>query len=115
MITPQTGEKFTEFYLLGQNGTASNYPTDLKVGEEGKVIIGIVNHENENVTYVLKINLNGATLKQEQVLLKENQKWSSIFTFKAINLGNNQMLEFFLYKENQIEAYRTLRLYINVT
>ena len=45
IVTPKEGEKFTEFYVLGPNGTASDYPTNLKVGEEGEVIIGIVNHE----------------------------------------------------------------------
>ncbi len=49
IITPKEGEKFTEFYVLGPNGTADDYPTDLKVGEEGTVIIGIVNHEYANV------------------------------------------------------------------
>ena len=36
IITPKEGEKFTEFYILGPNGTASDYPTELKVGEEGE-------------------------------------------------------------------------------
>ncbi|MDI6811885.1 MAG: DUF1616 domain-containing protein, partial [archaeon] len=59
IITPKEGEKFTEFYVLGPGGTASDYPTNLKVGEEGKVIIGIENHEYANVTYQLEVRLNG--------------------------------------------------------
>ncbi len=38
IVTPKEGEKFTEFYVLGPNGTASDYPTNLKVGEKGEVI-----------------------------------------------------------------------------
>ncbi|MCJ7521640.1 MAG: DUF1616 domain-containing protein [Dehalococcoidia bacterium] len=34
MVTPKTGEKFTEFYVLGLNGEAANYPNELTVGEE---------------------------------------------------------------------------------
>jgi uncharacterized membrane protein len=45
IITPKEGEKFTEFYLLGPGGKAEDYPTNLNVGEDGEVIIGIVNHE----------------------------------------------------------------------
>ena len=36
IITPKEGEKFTEFYILGPNGTASDYPTELKVGKGGE-------------------------------------------------------------------------------
>ena len=114
-VTPKTGERFTEFYILGPNGTASNYPTDLKVGEEGKVIIGIVNHEYENVTYRLEVNFNGSLIHKEQVFLIENEKWESPFTFKATDKGENQKLEFLIYKDQQIEAYRTLHLFISVT
>ncbi|ASA78626.1 DUF1616 domain-containing protein [Thermococcus sp. 5-4] len=52
---PKPGEAFTEFYILGPDGIADNYPTDLKVDQNGTVIIGIVNHEHRNVTYYVQI------------------------------------------------------------
>jgi uncharacterized membrane protein len=63
---PKPGEKFTEFYILGEYGKASDYPTDLLLGEEGKVIIGIVNHEYRNVTYFIEIWLVNATYDVER-------------------------------------------------
>jgi len=33
IVTPKQGEKFTEFYILGPEGMADDYPTDLAVGE----------------------------------------------------------------------------------
>ncbi|GAG94683.1 unnamed protein product, partial [marine sediment metagenome] len=39
VVMPKTGERFTEFYLLGLNGIAYDYPTDLTIGDEGKLII----------------------------------------------------------------------------
>lgn len=123
-VTPKTGERFTEFYLLNPNGTASDYPTDLKVGEEGEVIIGIVNHEYENVTYRLEVNFNGSSMNllwsyslihEEQVFLIENETWERPFTFKVTEKGENQKLEFLLYKDQQTEAYRTLHLWVSVT
>ncbi len=115
VVKPKAGEKFTEFYLLGPNGTASDYPTNLKVREEGNLIIGIVNQEYENITYRLEINFNGSLIHEEQLFLIENEKWEIRFTFKAMKKGENQKLEFLLYKEQQIEAYRTLHLWISVT
>ena len=58
---PKPGEAFTEFYILGPDGIADNYPTELKVGQNGTVIIGIVNHEHRNVTYYVQIWLVNLT------------------------------------------------------
>lgn len=113
-VKPRTGERFTEFYILGPNGTASDYPTDLKVGEEGKVIIVIMNHEYENATYCLEVIFNGSLIHEEHVFLIENEKWEIPYTFKAIKKGENYKLEFLLYNDQEIEAYRRLHIWISV-
>ncbi len=113
-MKPRTGERFTEFYLLGSNGIASDYPTNLEVGEAGELIIGLVNHEYENVTYRLKVNFNGTLIHKDQIILVENETWESPFTFKTSEKGENQKLEFLLYKDQQVEVYRTLYLSVNV-
>ncbi len=53
--TPHQGEKFTEFYILGPNGKAENYPTNLSTNETGNVIVGIVNHERQLINYTVEI------------------------------------------------------------
>ncbi|ASJ08363.1 hypothetical protein A3L11_03595 [Thermococcus siculi] len=58
---PKPGETFTEFYILGPGGNATDYPTDLRVGQNGTVIIGIVNHEHRNVTYYVQMWLVNLT------------------------------------------------------
>lgn len=113
-VTPKTGERFTEFYLLGPNVTSSTYPTDLKFGEEGKVIIVIMNYEYKNINYSLEINFNGSLIHKERVFLIENEKLEIPFTFKATEKGENQKLEFLLYKDQQRESYRTLHLWVRV-
>lgn len=44
MANPKAGEKYTEFYVLGLSGEATDYPEELIVWEEGEVIVGIINH-----------------------------------------------------------------------
>jgi len=61
-LAPKTGEKFTEFYLLGSNGQLADYPTNLTLGENGTVVLGVVNHEGENVTYKIVITLDNQTV-----------------------------------------------------
>ncbi|MGC9308291.1 MAG: DUF1616 domain-containing protein [Thermoplasmatota archaeon] len=55
VMTPQTGERFTEFYLLGPDGVAADYPTNLDAGEQGEVIMGIANHEGKTVNYTVEV------------------------------------------------------------
>ena len=114
IVTPKIGERFTEFYLLGPNGTASDYPTDLNVGEKGKVIIAIVNHEYENVTYRLEVIFNESPIHEEYVFLIENEKWEELFIFNATQKGEDQKLAFLLYKEQETDAYRKLNLMVSV-
>lgn len=44
-------EGFTEFYVLGPAGEAAAYPTTLAPGEKLTAILGVVNHEGQDITY----------------------------------------------------------------
>jgi len=61
IITPKTEEKFTEFYLLGPDGNATGYPSNLTLGEDADIIIGLVNHEYKTVNYTTEIWLVNQT------------------------------------------------------
>ncbi|MBN1762750.1 MAG: DUF1616 domain-containing protein [Methanomicrobia archaeon] len=116
IVTPKQGERFTEFYILGPGGKADDYPTTLHVGEEGEVIIGVVNHEYANVTYQLDIRLEDEVLSEERIELVHNETWECPFTFKASREGEDQKLEFLLFKEGvyETEPYRSLHLWLDV-
>lgn len=55
LAVPPTGEAYSEAYLLGENEdgefVADEYPTEMTVGEEYSLAIGIENHEHSEVTY----------------------------------------------------------------
>ena len=55
IATPKVGERFTEFHILGLEAKAISYPTKLRVGEEGKVIVGIINQEHETLKYRVEV------------------------------------------------------------
>lgn len=115
IVNPNPGEKFTEFYILGPDGKAGNYPTNLTEGQTGSLIVGIINHEQSETAYNLMIKLNNETLKNENITLLSNEKKEIPFSFTA-SPGNNQKMEFLLYKlpENNT-VYRYLYLIINVS
>ena len=115
VLAPSQSEKFTEFYILGSNGKAGDYPTNLTINQEGKVTVGIVNHENTNTTYQLIVKFNRNILKNETFSLLNNEKREIPFSFITINVGNNQKLEFLLYKlPNTKDTYRSLHLIVDV-
>ena len=115
LATPKTGEKFTEFYILGLEGDASGYPKELLTGEEASVILGIINHEQEQASYLVEIVIDGVSYSEEGPLNLENdEKWESEVTFQVDKPGDNQKVEFLLFKNEQTEIYRSLNLWMDV-
>ncbi|WP_048190635.1 DUF1616 domain-containing protein [Methanobacterium sp. SMA-27] len=115
IVNPSPGEKFTELYILGAGDKAGNYPTNLSVNEIGNLTIGLVNHEQSTTTYNLVETLNGVTLSNQNITLSNNETKQINFSFQPTQTGNNQTLEFKLYKlPNTDTVYRSVFLYVNV-
>lgn len=54
IIFPQNGERFTEFFILGENRTAANYPDAIRPGQNYPMYVGIVNHEYRDTSYTIE-------------------------------------------------------------
>jgi len=119
IVTPKQGEKFTEFYILGKSRMADNYPTDMAVGDEGEVIIGVVNHEYDSITYWLEVKLNETVIGEEELCLEHGETWEQLFFFEVTEKGEDRKVEFSLYRDHNVsdeteEAYRSLHLWVDV-
>ena len=114
---PKTGERFTEFYILGSNGTAQGYPKELAVGENAEVTIGIINHEGEDTSYQVRINIDSAQVKElVPMTLANEQKWEGNVSFTPTKIGNNQKVDFLLYNgSGESEPTHELHLWMNVS
>jgi uncharacterized membrane protein len=51
---PKQGERFTEFFILGEHQKAADYPGQIAVGEQYPLYIGVGNHEYRPVTYMIR-------------------------------------------------------------
>lgn len=113
---PKVGEKFTEFYILGLEGKAIDYPRELKVGEPGKVIVGIINREHETVSYWVKVRIDGVRNNEVgPLVLEHDEKWEEVVSFTPHRAGDSHEVEFLLYKDKEREPYlKPLRLWIDV-
>jgi uncharacterized membrane protein len=61
IAVPKEGEHFTDFYVLGAGGSASNYPHNITANESATVFVGIANHEHHTVNYTLDVWLVNET------------------------------------------------------
>jgi len=116
IAVPKHGENYTEFYILESVDGTIGYPGTLEVGEEGKVMIGMVNHEQHTVTYRVDVTINNVKNNEVgPIFLEDEAKWEDEVTFIPQVAGENQKVEFLLYKGGQVEPYiETLHLWINV-
>lgn len=115
MVRPLTAQPFSEFYILGTGGKAEAYPRELHAGEEGRVNIGIVNHETQETSYRVQVKVDGAQLYELPVIrLSPNEKWQKDIGFTLREAGKNRKVEFLLYKDGT-SFYETRYIWVNVT
>ena len=113
--TPKVEERFTEFYILGPEGKAENYPRLLVLGEKAKVTIGIVNREQEVTEYSIKILIEGQEVEEVGALtLAHEEKWEQEVSFAPTKVGEKQKVEFQLYKGDENIPSHILDLWIDV-
>jgi uncharacterized membrane protein len=134
-------EKFTEFYILGLNGQARDYPTEFVMDTDtvisvvygngsietadarGRLIIGIVNHQQQPTSYSVDLLMDGdpidifykeQTLKDlDNIELAQNEKWEQEIEFAPQQPGSRQSLEIRL-KDSNSSIINSLRMWIDV-
>ncbi len=115
VAAPRVGEKFTQFYVLGPGGKIEGYPSNLTLGENGPVILGVTNHEYEEANYSIFIRLGNETIGTiENIRLIHEDTWEENFTFVPQKVGEKMKLEFLLFINDRVDPYRSLQLWIKV-
>ena len=113
--TPLESEKYTEFYLLDLDKKVDYYPDELAPGEEGEVIVGIVNRELEITVYNVEIVLDDEMITEiGPINLEKNETWEQGVAITPTRVGDDQKVEFLLYKDDR-QLYRTLHIWIDVS
>jgi uncharacterized membrane protein len=136
---PSTEQLSSEFYLLGPNGTATDFPKEVVSGVPQDVVIGIGNHERRAVSYTVEVfalnetidNTSGRPLIRDMVRLttfsatladSTARQWN--LTYTVTNLTSNKV-EFLLFRDaaptDQVwgadrfdQSYRSLYLWTTV-
>jgi len=132
--TPRTGERFTEFAILGETGIADDYPTNLTVNEYGTISVMVINREYETVNYTVVVGLgndldemedvgdiapefdlsfpSNNTYKDMDLSLDHEERWNQSMNF-SVETSGHYRLSFFLLRDDEI--YRNLHLWIEIS
>lgn len=111
-MKPKVVESYSEFYILDQQDGLGNYPQILAVGDEGSANIAIVNHEGQTVSYSIMVGPDAKSIGP--IILSDGQQWKEQISFLASSPGQDQKIEFYLYRDGDNSPYRKLHLMIDV-
>ncbi|WP_331234196.1 DUF1616 domain-containing protein [Natronorarus salvus] len=134
---PQSGEQFTEFYLLTEEDDgdliAADYPEEFVQGETQSLVVGIENNEHESVEYTVVIQLERVDGEGNETEVVEREELDRFEESLAHNesvhrtqdvtptmTGEELRLTFLLYdgevpeEPTRENAYRDLHLWIDV-
>lgn len=115
VMKPIDNNKFTEFYLLGPDGKAINYPTNLTVEQNATVIVGVVNRESATTSYKLIIRVNDTIIKVQDFTLQDKEEKEITVNF-IDNMTGRKKMDFLLFKAPDYNNfYRDLQLWYQVS
>ena len=115
IVTPKVGERFSEFYILGPGAMAGDYPRQLTLGEQGEVILGILNQEYQESTYFVEIRIDGDKVQEiGPISLAFEEKWELATAFTPQKAGEDQRVDFLLFKDEKSQPYHRLQIWIDV-
>lgn len=57
-VSPYDGDELTEFYILNEEGLASDYPSTITINQSASVFLGLNNHEGRQTLYEIQIWLS---------------------------------------------------------
>lgn len=113
LARPKAGEWFTEFYLLDDGGLAGEYPSVVTPGEPITLTVGIINHEHAAVRYRIERKIGADTKQIAYLELEREETWEQAYTFNLTEPGEHNVA-FLLYRNSDVEPYRSLYLWITV-
>ena len=114
-VTARVTEKFTDFYVLNSEGKAIGNPQNAAAGEAVKVMAGILNQEQEAVSYRIEVTINQVKANDAgPLVLAQGETHQEPITIQPAGVGDNQTIEFLLYKLGQDGVYNSVSILVNV-
>jgi len=114
VVPPQTDDPFTEFYVIGANGTAADYPMVVDPGAAVTTTLGIENHEHGTVTYDVVGEWNDSRSYERNVTVADGEGLHWDPTVTAPEEPGLYRLRYHLHGGSGGDGPQSLRLWIRV-
>lgn len=115
VVVPADADFMTEFYILGKDGLAEDYPRSTLVDDPFMLTIGVTNLEREPATYWIIIKVGDRMIgNMEPFTLGIGGTWRGQLSLAMPDAGDNQRIDLFLGREDYSFPYRSLRLWMDV-
>jgi len=115
LVIRDPNQRMTEFYILGREGRAENYPRGISSGQEVKLNLGIKNHEGAESHYQIEITSGSQRLARlDSISLLDEETWEGQLGFTLNHPGDNQQVQIDLFLNRETTPHRQLMLWIDV-
>jgi len=85
-ISPKIENQFTEFYILGSDGTSEGFNKNLAIGENTSLIIGIANHEHKTIDYSIEVWLIDQSVEFNETTFEDVTIYNHMWFKDKINI-----------------------------
>ena len=114
-FAPRVGERFTEFYVLSSSGSVADYPRNVRLGIEVTVTLGIKNEEGTSLAYRVEPQMGGLRVGDDwSIILPDGETNEKTIVVSPLREGDNQRVDFLLYRGNEEEPYRSTYFWLNI-
>ena len=123
LFVPAPDSYMTEFYMLGEQGKAEDYPRQALIDQDISVTLGIVNREREAHTYHVEVWVSDLWQADRRAMVQQatffelapDESWNAPIRWRMPWLGEDQRVEVLLFNEEQSVPYRQLLFGLDVT
>ncbi|MHB1417623.1 MAG: DUF1616 domain-containing protein [Chloroflexota bacterium] len=106
---------YSEFYMVGEEGLAKDYPRAVEAGVTFGVDVGVANQERSPATYEIEVTAQGRTVANTpSIELAPNETWTGAVSFALSKVGKDQRVDLVLFKGEDRRPYRQLQLWVDV-
>lgn len=104
----------TEFFMLGSEGLAENYPRSVAAGEPVSVTLGVTNREGRPMEYRVVAHQRDVSLAETSPFRVEpGATWTGRLDFVLREYGFDQRVEAVLFRTSDAAPYRRLQLVVD--
>lgn len=113
----------SEFYILGNEGRAQEYPRAAQLGHAVQLSIGLTNTEPHSNSYRVEVWVSDPwnTGRRERILVEEaivvqsREQLQKVLRWIMPWAGKDQKVELLLFRSNETTVYRQLVIWLNVS